>query len=341
MDVLILGGTGLISSAITRALLTRGDRVTLFNRGRTPVRFDASGVRRLAGDRKDRAAFETTVGNAGPFDAVIDMICMVPEDAESTVRACRGVARQVVLCSTVDVYGMPASRFPIVEDEPRCPVADNGKGKVPCEDLVLEAGRRGDFTATIIRAAYTYGEGREPTHTFGRRGSPLWRLRGGLPVILPGDGTALRAACHADDLAGAFVGALGNPRADGRAYHAGGEEWLTWNRYTELLAEGLGGPSPRVVHIPTQVLARVAPRWATNVVQNYQYHKILDNTAARADLGFRYTIPFAEGVRRTVAWLDAHGGPSVDPRPAFYDHLIDAWERHTEALAQSLAGQDE
>jgi len=34
MKILIIGGTGLISTAITRFLLERGDDVTHFNRGR-------------------------------------------------------------------------------------------------------------------------------------------------------------------------------------------------------------------------------------------------------------------------------------------------------------------
>ena len=35
MKALIIGGTGLISTAITRTLITRGDDVTLYNRGQT------------------------------------------------------------------------------------------------------------------------------------------------------------------------------------------------------------------------------------------------------------------------------------------------------------------
>jgi uncharacterized protein YbjT (DUF2867 family) len=42
MKLLVLGGTGLISTAITRELLARGDDVTLYNRGQTPSRFGSS-----------------------------------------------------------------------------------------------------------------------------------------------------------------------------------------------------------------------------------------------------------------------------------------------------------
>lgn len=38
VKVLIIGGTGLISTSITRPLLERGDDVTLYNRGKSEAR---------------------------------------------------------------------------------------------------------------------------------------------------------------------------------------------------------------------------------------------------------------------------------------------------------------
>ncbi|MDE0689557.1 MAG: NAD-dependent epimerase/dehydratase family protein [Candidatus Poribacteria bacterium] len=89
MRVLIIGGTDLISTAITRTLIARGDDVTLYNRGQTkadiPERYNT-----ITGNRKDSAAFEAQMKEAGNFDAVIDMIGFVPADIESAIRAFRG-----------------------------------------------------------------------------------------------------------------------------------------------------------------------------------------------------------------------------------------------------------
>lgn len=71
MRVLIIGGTGLISTAITRALVTRGDDVTLYNRGQTEADIP-EGYDTIIGNRKDYAAFEAQMAEAGNFDAVID-----------------------------------------------------------------------------------------------------------------------------------------------------------------------------------------------------------------------------------------------------------------------------
>jgi nucleoside-diphosphate-sugar epimerase len=119
MRVLIVGGTGLISTAITRQLVARGDEVVLYNRGQREA--DIPPVQRMVGDRNDYAAFEAQIGEAEPFDAVIDMVCFRPKQAESAIRAFRGRTAQYVFCSTVDVYTKPAPRYPVREDAPRAP----------------------------------------------------------------------------------------------------------------------------------------------------------------------------------------------------------------------------
>ena len=64
MKILIIGGTGLISTPLTHFLLDRGDDVTLYNRGTTLSRVPA-GTRVLTGDRTDYAAFENQMHDTG------------------------------------------------------------------------------------------------------------------------------------------------------------------------------------------------------------------------------------------------------------------------------------
>lgn len=88
----------------------------------------------------------------------------------------------------------------------------------------------------------------------------------------------------------------------------------------------MGAPPPPV-HIPTDLLARVVPDRAWISAENFQYPDAFDNAAARADLSFRQTIPFVDGVRRIVAWLDAHGGLPDSAADPLDDRLIAAWHR--------------
>ena len=328
MRVLIIGGTGLISTAITRVLIGRGDDVTLYNRGQTkadiPERYNT-----ITGNRKDYTAFEAQMTEAGNFDAVIDMIGFVPADIESAIRTFRGRIGQFIFCSTVDVYTKPARCYPIREEAEREPMPSfpYAYNKAKCERLLEAAYQRGDFPVTIIRPAHTYGEGRGLIHSLGLGGAYYFhRIRNGKPIITHGDGSSLWAACHRDDVGQAFAAAVGNERTFGKGYHTASEEAMTWNQYHQTVAQAMNAPEPELVHIPTDLLFKIAPKTAEWCRENFQYNNIFDNTAAKTDLNFRYTIPFVEGVRRVIGWLDARGHIHNRDEPEIYSEIIERWQ---------------
>jgi nucleoside-diphosphate-sugar epimerase len=337
MKLLIIGGTGLISTPLTHFLLERGDNVTLYNRGVTPSRVPPS-TKVLYGDRQDYTAFEKQMHDAGHFDCVIDMVGYDPGDAESVVRAFRGRIGQLIFCSTVDVYRKPAMRYPYTEAEVYGGLNTYGKNKVICEQTLLQAHQQGAFSVTVIRPAYTYGEGRGVLYPVGSSGAYLNRIRQGKPIIVHGDGNSFWVACHIDDVARAFVGAVGNPRTFGNVYHTTGEEWMTWNRYHEAVAEALGAPPPSMVHIPTDLLVKMVPDRAASVADNFQFNNIFDNTAAHRDLGFQYTIPWVEGVKRAVDWLERNHKITIPDDASIDDQIISAWREMVELCIQGVNG---
>jgi nucleoside-diphosphate-sugar epimerase len=338
--ILVIGGTGLIGGAIVRQLVDGGSDVTVVSRAATSGRHSPA-VRHIRVDRRDLPAFESLIAGSGTWDAVIDMACYLPAEAESAVRIFAGRTARYILASTVDVYRKPASRYPYVEDEPLGGIGDYARNKVACEGVVLAAHEQGQLQVTIVRPGATYGDGSLPVHSLGRSTTYLDRLRRGKPIVVHGDGSSLWVFCHADDVARAFVGAIGNERALGRAYHAAGEEWLTWDQHHALLAEVIGAPPPRFVHIPSDALAILAPERSRLAVENLQWPAIFDNSLARAELGFRYTIPMRGGLARWYRSLaDADRIEDSDGDP-LDDRLIEAWGRVTEsgALVGSVAAR--
>jgi len=345
MNILIIGGTGLISAPITEMLLARGDNVTHYNRGKLDLYPAPPGVKTIHGDRTDYAAFEEEMQTLGTFDCVMDMVGYLPEDGPSIVRAFRGRTGQFIFCSTVDVYQKPATRYPYTEAEPYGGLNDYSRNKVAIEKTLLAAMAEGDFPLTIIRPAYTYGEGRGPIHTFGGRTTYLDRVRKNKPIVVHGDGSSFWTCCYRGDVARAFVNAAGNAATLGKAYHAAGMEWLTWNQYHETVAAALGVPTPKLVHIPTDALVEMAPERARIVGENFQFNNLFDNTAAQHDLDFQYTITWEQGVKRMVDWLDAHGGFADSDGDPFDDELIAQWQRILQqgrtALGKGGSGQNE
>ncbi|MFC1712181.1 NAD-dependent epimerase/dehydratase family protein [Candidatus Poribacteria bacterium] len=341
MKVLIIGGTGLISTVVTRLLIEREHEVLIYNRGIRESKIPDKTVR-ILGDRRNREQFEMKMAEAGDFDCVIDMICFTPEDAESAVRAFRGRTEQYILCSTVAVYTKSVKHYPVTEDTERNPSPSfvYGYNKARCENIILKAHDQGDFPVTIIRPSHTYGESGTILHTLGWGTDYLDRLRKGKPIVVHGDGSSLWSPCYKADMGRAFVGAVGNPKALGKSYHVTAEEWMTWNCYHREVAEAMGAPPPRLVHIPTDLLEKIAPEQANLCIEDLRFNNIFDNISARTDLGFRSTVPWVEGVRRTVAWLDKRGQIENSDDGTFYDQIIAAWERLVANMTHDLMSQE-
>jgi nucleoside-diphosphate-sugar epimerase len=336
MKILVIGGTGLISTAISRQLLEAGHDLTLYNRGETEPRLP-EGYHLIKGDRNDFNTFESQMADAGKFDCVIDMICFRPEQAESDIRAFKGRAGQFIFCSTVDVYTKPPEVFPVIESQARDALSDYGRDKARCEDIFMAAHEGGHFSVTILRPAHTYGESGSIIHTFGWETFFLDRLLKGKPVIVHGDGEALWVSCHVNDVARAFLNAVGNEKALGNAYHITGEEWQTWNQYHERLAEAIGAPKPEIVHIPADLLIRLSPEQTIITYLNFQYSNIMDNSAARADLGFKYTVDWKTGAKRTFNWLAEHDKIAAWQEFPFYDRVIDTYRQICDQMISELA----
>jgi nucleoside-diphosphate-sugar epimerase len=325
MNGLIIGGTGLISTPITRILLEQGHSVTHFNRGHKQDEF--TDVQTIVGDRTDYAEFKKALGEQ-TFDCVIDMVCYKPYDAKSAVEAFQGNVGQYIFCSTVDVYTKPASRYPITEDAPRQPSKEfmYAYDKAQCEEIFSSAYEQSNFPVTIIRPAYTYREGVGILHTFGWSTDYLERIRIGKPIITHGDGNSFWVACHADDVARAFVNAVSNLETIGKAYHVAGEEWLIWNQYHEIVAKALECKLPELVHIPTDVLYKLAPEQSFWAKVNFQFNNLFDNTAAKRDLDFRYTVNWPQGAKRMIAWLDTNNKIEGSISNT-YESVLQAWRK--------------
>jgi nucleoside-diphosphate-sugar epimerase len=256
MRVLVIGGTGLISTAIVEQLLARGDRVTLFNRGVTARRFEGD-VDVIVGDRWKYADFEREMRQR-TFDAVIDMVAFAPENAGSLLRAFSGRAGHLVVCSTVCVYGGPLTRSPATDDEPHRPATKYGHNKSLIESTLLAANGQSGLMTTILRPSFTTGEGHTALGALYFDDSMADRARRGLPLVVHDDGATPWAIAHVSDVARGFVNALGNERAYGQAYHLTSDEHTTWGGVFAALQEAAGGKSP-VVPIPTDLALRRRP----------------------------------------------------------------------------------
>lgn len=332
MKILILGGSGTISRYIVGALAPQGHEIILLNHHDKDCG-GYSNVRVALCDRKDYPAFIRICRALGPFDCVYDMITFTPEDAESSVEAFRGNTEELVFCSTVDVYTKTGAHYPVTEDMEKAPRESfpYAYKKRQCEEILQKAHDRGDFHLVILRPAHTYAEGSPKSHLlFHAFAAPpgasyhLDRIRKGKEIILHGDGMSVWGVTHGSDTARAFVGALGNRAAYGKAYTVAGKECMSYRKYWETVAEVMGAPPIRFVYIPMDLLLRLEPERAQLCSENFMYNNIFDTTAAERDLGMQQTVSWREGIRLCLDFFESHGGyeDSDQPQYAFYDEII-------------------
>ncbi len=326
MNVLFIGGTGLISTAIARQLIEAGHQVTLFNRGKSESRLTPGTYDVITGDRGDYVAFESAF-DGRTFDAVVDMVAFKPADTESAIRAFKGKTDHFLHCSTVCVYSGPPQTIPTPETEPYHSIGGYGKNKIACEKLLLEAFEQDQFPATIMRPSHSYGEGGQIIRPWGPGDTFINRVRANKPLIAPGDGTGLWASCHVDDVARGFIGVLLNrDKTVGEAYNIAGDEYMTWNDYLETVADVAGGAFD-LCYIPTDVLVKSAPKLSGGLHEIFAWPSIFNNDKIKRDTGYPgQTVSWRDGVKRTLAWLEENdklktGGPSDE----YEDALIAAW----------------
>jgi nucleoside-diphosphate-sugar epimerase len=338
MRVLIIGGTGNISTAITRLLIQRGDEVVLYNRGNSSI----EGARVIVGDRTKYGAFEAEMKKEGYFDCVIDMIGYNEEDEESAMRAFKGNIGQFIFCSTVDVFRKPAARYPIREGDEKGadPAFYYAYNKVLCEEVLEKAQHRGDFPVTIIRPAATYNDTWSPISLLGPGTTLLKRIREGKPVIVLGDGTSFWVSSHRDDVAKAFAAAAGNVDTYGKAYNVTGDEFITWEEYYNTAARVMKAPPIKFVHISTDLLCTIAPKSAEWCGLNFKFNNIFDNSLAKKELGYKYNVTWEEGVRRMVEYHDRLGEIDSAPEYPFYDAIIEEYYDMSEHIASILSPLD-
>ena len=334
MKILIIGGTGTISSAITRQLAESSHELWLLNRG-TRKNEVPQNVRQIIADIDDTTEVLRQIGDE-QFDAVCEFIGFVPTQVERDIRLFGGRTRQYVYISSASAYNKPAASHVITEGTTLAnPHWEYSRNKIACEELLMKEYRENGFPVTIVRPSHTYCERGVPLSVHGPKGSwqVLKRMMEGKPVIIQGDGSSLWTLTWNEDFARGFIGLLGNPKAIGEAFQIMSDEQLTWTQVYQCVAKALN-VELKPYYVASEFLTQVAPKeydFEGNLIGDKSVTVMFDcSKLKRAVPGFEATTRFDEGVRRCVAYLKAH------PELQTEDLVFDAWcDRVIDALEEA------
>jgi len=307
MKILLIGGTGRISAAVTRLALQMGIEVYLLNRGNRSAKAP-EGVVHLRGDINDEAQVASLL-KEHYFDAVANFINFVPSQVERDIRLFAGRTNQYLFISSASAYQKPLSNFKITESTPLAnPFWEYSRNKIVCEELLMAEHRKTGFPVTIVRPSHTYDETTVPVGIHGQKGSwqVMKRMIEGKPILVHGDGLSLWTLTHSDDFAKGFNGLLGNVRTIGEAIHITSDESLTWNTIHNLIARELG-VKPKFCHVTTDFLAKADPGLEGALMGDKSHSVVFDNSKIKSLVpDFAATIRFDIGIREPVAYFLAN-----------------------------------
>jgi len=336
VKVLFIGGTGLISTAVSALAVDRGIELVLLNRG-TRAGFVPAGARTLQGDIRDPSV-ESLLAQER-FDVVVDWVAYTPEHATTDIARFLGKTDQFIFISSASVYQKPMTQYLITESTPLAnPYWQYSRDKIHSEERLMAAYREQGFPVTIVRPSFTYGDTMIPAalNSWSKPWSLIDRMRQGRPIIVHGDGTSLWTMTHNTDFAKGLVGLLGNPLALGHAFHITSDEVLNWDQIYQTIGRA-AGVVPTLIHIASDFIVKVVPEYEGGLTGDKTPSGIFDNQKIKRLVpDFTATVSFAEGMRRAVAWFSSH--PSAMGVDSAWnqemDHILSAYEAGLAAAAR-------
>lgn len=319
--VLLIGGTGTISSAITRRMAKNNEwEVYLFNRGKRNMDIPEN-VTVIRGDiTNEREAEKLLEGMS--FDCVGEFVGFTPEQVEKDIRLFKGKTKQYIYISSAAAYNTPPTRPFITEGMLlNNPYWKYAQDKIACEELLYKAFREDGFPITIVRPSHTYCEKMIPFCLESPKGSwpVIKRMLEGKKIIVPGDGSSLWTITFNEDFAKGYVGLVGNGHAIGEAVHITTDESLTWDQMAQAVANELN-VEYKPYYIPTDVLAVLMPEMAEGLNGDKRHSVIYDNTKIKSLVpGYCADISWKSGIHRCLEYI--LNKPECRPE----DSEFDAW----------------
>ena len=327
MKVLFIGGTGNISTAVSRLCVQRGIELHLLNRGkRSPA---LSGTRSIVCDITNAAELSSAL-KGHEWDAVVDWIAFREEDVQRDYELFRGKTKQYIFISSASAYERPAQHPVVTETTPLSnPFWQYSRDKIACEMKLRNLHQKEGFPATIVRPSHTYDTVIPVPIGGWTEYTTVDRIKRGKKIIVHGDGSSLWVMTHADDFAKGFFGLIGNQKAVGEAFHITSDEVLTWDQIHEAVGEAVGC-NPNIVHISSEMLAMFDEELRGSLIGDKGTSVIFDNSKIKRFVpDFAATIPFREGIKRTIAWFEADPSRQIIRKETndWIDGMVERYEK--------------
>ena len=213
------------------------------------------------------------------------------------LRGHRRDAFRFLQVSSEQVFGSLSGRALATESSPFAPNSPYAASVAAADHFARAYSRTYGLPTAISHAAGNYGPGQSREEFI-----PLAILNAvaGLPIAIYGDGSHVRDWLHVRDHCHGLLAILSLARG-GDVFNLGGECERTGLQVVHAICETVDRLRPG--QRSTKDLICFVPDWP-----GHDARQAVDSSRACADIGWRPSISFADGLAETVAWYVRHHG---------------------------------
>ena len=262
MHILVTGGAGFIGANLCRALLKRGDEVTVIDNLYTGKRENIEDLplRFIEGDICDRALMQQKFSpDLVHFDGVMNLACPASPPAyqaqpietlltgsvgtANTLEVARAHKARYLITSTSEIYGEPTVHPQTEEYRGNVntvgPRSMYDEAKRFSEAMTTAYAETYGISTAIVRIFNTYGPFMQPDD--GRVITNfLNQALYGTPLTIYGDGSQTRSFCYVDDLVGGLLAMFDS--AERGPINLGNPQEITIRELTDFVQTVTGRP---------------------------------------------------------------------------------------------------
>ncbi|MBU1020115.1 MAG: NAD-dependent epimerase/dehydratase family protein [Firmicutes bacterium] len=330
MKVLFIGGSGLISTAVSKLAIKNNVDLYLLNRGNHNDSLPSE-VKFIKGDINNVKQIREAIKDY-QFDVVVDWIAYNVDQVERDYSLFKGKTKQYIFISSASAYIKPIPTYPITEKTPLGnKYWEYSENKKRCEEYLMSVNSK-DFNVTIIRPSHTYNDQKiiAAIKSWGHPYTLIDRILKGKKIIVPGNGKSLWTLTYNEDFAEAFVEVLGNKKTYGESYHITSDFVYTWDHIHNLLYKALD-VRPNIVHIPSDFIIKHAPELEGELFGDKDWSLIFDNDKIKQIApDYKAKTKYEDTVKTAVNRLLTNRDlQTVDEEfNQLMDHIINEYERN-------------
>ena len=313
MNILLLGGTGVLSTDIAKYCIERHDSVAVVNRGNN-TKFLPSTCKTILCDIRDTARLREQTKGLN-YDVVVDFLSYNKQQLRLTYDVFGNRCKQYIFISSSCVFERKV--FPINEDSPK-PNIDlpYGRNKYECEIELDKISKNYACNYTIVRPYITYGDTRIPFGISPRmqyHWTLIGRILSGKPFFIWDDGVASCSLLHTSDFAKIFYNLLLNEKAYNTDINLADEKVYSWREMIQTLYSCLnkGNDIGNIISIPSVRIAEELPEYKDFVMADRSLNAIFDISKlesivpeAKNILANRKSLE--EGMRQTIQYYKSN-----------------------------------